>query len=356
LEPFSSTRREVDVAEYPNPEPYRNEHRSATPDPQREAHQEPHHHEQHEAIARWERRWLNAAGLLLVLFLILIAYSLATEGGHIAQRSGRAAPDQLTSLELFANPGVKVTNLGAGRPPEVQVSVVAQSYAFNPSEILLPVGAVATFYLTSRDTQHGFQVEGTNINVQLIPGEISRFTYTFRDAGVYRVSCNEYCGIGHHNMLGTIRVLYPEELAAAQNPAAAQEAGLAIGEGVYTANCAGCHGATGEGVAGAFPPLTDGHVAALAAADRSYLPNLLLYGLQGPINVRGTIYNGQMPAWSALSDEEIAETINYLMASWGNAEAQPELAPYTAEEIAEARSRPRSPQEVHAKRHALTLE
>ena len=48
---------------------------------------------EHEAIARWERRWLNAAGLLLVLFVILVAYTLATEGGHIAQRSARTTPE-----------------------------------------------------------------------------------------------------------------------------------------------------------------------------------------------------------------------------------------------------------------------
>ena len=70
--------------------------------------------DQHEAIARWERLWLNAAGILLVVFVVFIAYSLATEGGHIAQRSGRTTPDELTSLELFAEPGVKVTDFGAG--------------------------------------------------------------------------------------------------------------------------------------------------------------------------------------------------------------------------------------------------
>lgn len=320
------------------------------------AHHDAQHGAQHEAIARWERRWLNAAGLLLVLFIVLVAYSLATEGGHIAQRSGRTSPERLSELELFATPGVTVTNLGAGRAPEVQVSVVAQSYAFNPAEILLPVGAVATFYLTSRDTQHGFQVQGTNINVQLIPGEISTFTYTFRDPGVYRVTCNEYCGIGHHNMLATIRVLYPGDLAAASAPATegdAAAAGHAVGEGVYTANCAGCHGAAGEGVAGAFPPLAEGHVAELVAAERTYLPNVLLYGLEGPIQVRGTTYNGQMPAWSALTDEELSETMNYLMSGWGDDAALPDFAPYTPDEVAALRETPLSAQDVHAQRQGL---
>ena len=313
-------------------------------------------HEQHEAIARWERRWLNAAGLLLAMFVILVAYSLATEGGHIAQRSGRTTPEQLTSLELFAEPGVKITDFGAGQPTEAQVTVVAQSFSFTPAEIVLPVGAVTTFYLTSRDTLHGFQVQDTNINVALIPGEISTLTYTFDKPGVYRTTCNEYCGGGHHNMMGTVRVVYPSEIAAATGASAADGGGAAateaVGESVYTTNCASCHQANGQGLAGAFPPLA-GHAAELLQADRSYLPKVLLYGLEGEISVGGNVYNGQMPAWSQLSDEEIAGTLNYILSEWDDLAAPPE--PYTAEEIAPFRDEPLSTEDVYALRQSLGL-
>lgn len=90
--------------------------------------------------------------------MILVAYSLATEGGHIAQRSGRTIPEQLSSLELLASPGVTITNVGAGQATEARVTLVAQSFRFAPAEIILPVGAVTTFYMTSRDTLHGFRV------------------------------------------------------------------------------------------------------------------------------------------------------------------------------------------------------
>jgi len=308
-------------------------------------------HEQHEAIARWERRWLNVAGLLLVMFVILIAYSLATEGGHIAQRSGRTTPEKLTSLELFEEPGVKITRVGAGRPTEAQVTLVAQAWVFNPAEIVLPVGAVTTFYLTSRDVLHGFQVEDTNINVELIPGEISTLTYTFDKPGVYRTTCNEYCGLSHQNMMGTVRVVYPGEFAEASTAPAAEGDTEAVGEGVYTTNCVSCHQADGQGVPGAFPPLA-GHAAALLEADRSYLPRLLLYGLEGEITVGSDSYNGQMPAWSQLSDEEIAGTLNYILSAWDEG-AAPE--PYTPEEIAPFRDEPLSAEDVYALRQTLSL-
>lgn len=317
-------------------------------------------HEQHEAIARWERRWLNAAGLLLALFVILIAYSLATEGGHIAQSSGRTTPEQLASLELFAEPGVKITDFGAGQPTEAQVTLVAQAFSFAPSEIILPVGAVTTFYMTSRDTLHGFQVQDTNINVVLIPGEISTLTYTFNKPGVYRTTCNEYCGSGHQNMMGTVRVLYPSEFAEATSSASPggeenAEATNAVGEGVYTANCAGCHQANGEGLPGVFPPL-EAHSLELFNTDRSYLPKVLLYGLEGPITVGGASYNGQMPAWQQLSDDEIASTLNYVLGAWGEDAALPEgFEPYTSEEIAPLRDEPLTTEDVYALRQSLEL-
>ena len=317
----------------------------------------PNEHKQHEAIARWERRWLNVAGLLLVMFVILIAYSLATEGGHIAQRSGRTTPEKLTNLELFATPGVEITDFGAGRPTEARVTVVAQAWNFNPAEIVLPAGTVATFYLTSRDVLHGFQVEGTDINVELIPGEISALSYTFDEPGVYRTTCNEYCGFGHQNMMGVVRVVAPGELAQASARAAAAptQAGAAdVGEGVYATNCTTCHQADGQGMAGAFPPLA-GHAANLFKAERSYLPKLLLNGLEGQISVGGNSYNGQMPAWSQLSDEELAGTLNYVLSSWGNGAELPDFEPYTAEEIAPFRDETLSAQDIYKLRQTLKL-
>ena len=76
------------------------------------------------------------------------------------------------------------------------------------------------------------------------------------------------------------------------------DADLSAGEGVFTTNCASCHQASGEGVAGAFPPLV-GHASELAVAEggHEYLENLLLYGLQGEISAlrgRADLLNAQV--------------------------------------------------------------
>lgn len=310
-----------------------------------------HDDKQHAAVERWERRWLAVSGLLSLMFVILITYALTVEGTHIAQLSdnGRGQPEVLLSSAIFETPGVRALS-----PTNYQVSVVSQTYSFSPTEIVLPRGANVTFYATSRDVIHGYQIENTNINVELIPGEIATFEYTFDDLGTYRVGCNEYCGIGHQNMVGQIRVVNPSELAQASGGLEiGADAGTA-GEAVYGGNCASCHQADGGGQAGLWPPLGE-HAAHLYNADRDYLPKLLLYGLNGEIQVAGESYNGQMPAWKQLGDDEIAEVLNYTLTVWGNDTEIKNFEPYTAEDIAPLRDEALSPENMYELRSTLEL-
>src|ERR1700753_1025852 len=89
--------------------------------------------------------------------------------------------------------------------------------------------------------------------------------------------------------------------AMAQTGAASADAGSRI----YTANCAVCHQAAGTGMAGAFPPLAGPFSELLKRSDgRTYVGKLLLFGLEGEINVNGNNFAGTMPAWNALSDDD----------------------------------------------------
>jgi cytochrome c oxidase subunit 2 len=61
-------------------------------------------------------------------------------------------------------------------------------------------------HLSSMDWQHGFSLQPVNINLQILPGYEMVVTMTPDQAGDYAIVCNEYCGIGHHSMLGKIYV------------------------------------------------------------------------------------------------------------------------------------------------------
>lgn len=129
----------------------------------------------------------------------------------------------------------------------------------------------------------------------------------------------------------------------------------ALGTQVYAANCAACHQLTGAGLPGVFPPLA-GHSITLYQADggRAYLIDVMLYGLQGQITVNGTNYNGLMPAWAHLSDEQIAAVINHSVA--GLADAPEGFDAIREAEVAAQRGQGLTAAQVLASRGALDLE
>ena len=61
-------------------------------------------------------------------------------------------------------------------------------------------------HLSSMDWNHGFSLQPVNINLQVLPGYEMVLNITPDKAGEFGVVCNEYCGIGHHSMLGRIYV------------------------------------------------------------------------------------------------------------------------------------------------------
>ena len=106
----------------------------------------------------------------------------------------------------------------------------------------------------------------------------------------------------------------------------------AKGQALFTANCAACHQATGQGLPGAFPPLKGN--AAVNDADATTHIRVVLHGLQGA-NVAGVLYASPMPPFAdTLGDEDIANIINYERSAWGN-----HGTPVTARQVAAERAK-----------------
>ena len=83
----------------------------------------------------------------------------------------------------------------------------------------------------------------------------------------------------------------------------------ASGPDVFTRNCAACHGDGGRGVAGVFPPLA---MSDWVTGETRTPVRIVLYGLQGPVQVGGATFNGTMPAFGArLTDQELAAVLSY---------------------------------------------
>lgn len=109
---------------------------------------------------------------------------------------------------------------------------------------------------------------------------------------------------------------------------------MVLGKRVFTVNCVACHQATGQGVPNAFPPLAGSEwVLGNDWHGDNHLIRILLHGLQGPVEVKGATYNGAMPSWKQLKDEEIAAVLTYIRNEWGNS-----APPITPEQVAKVRA------------------
>lgn len=100
---------------------------------------------------------------------------------------------------------------------------------------------------------------------------------------------------------------------------------ISRGSEIYEDFCMVCHMAKGEGVPNTFPPLAG---ADYLLENRKESIRAVKYGREGVIEVNGEKYNGIMtPLY--LSDDEVADVMNYILNSWGNVDT----AMVTVEEV-----------------------
>lgn len=99
-------------------------------------------------------------------------------------------------------------------------------------------------------------------------------------------------------------------------PATAGTGSAIDGAAIYAARCTACHQPTGAGLPGVFPPLAGSE---WVTGEARTLAALVLHGVTGSISVKGTTYNGAMPAFKEhLSDAEVAAVLTHLRSQWGH--------------------------------------
>lgn len=150
-------------------------------------------------VHQYEKAFLGVSIVLLIACALALVYSTVVMGIHLPGEHGRVDPARLTQTPPFDQPGVREV-----APGEYEAVIIGRAWSFEPNEIRVPAGSRVTFISSSTDVIHGIQVTGTRINVMLIPGQISRVEYTFREPGEHLLICHEYCGLGHHTMGGRV--------------------------------------------------------------------------------------------------------------------------------------------------------
>lgn len=154
-----------------------------------------------------ERVWLALAIVFLLVVFITMPLSMVVGSQKTPSEYYRMAPEEFHARATAFIDRYQVGTEGdlpIVRPPAGDIYLIAQKWEWRPI-LVLSAGATYRLHLSSPDFQHGFSIQPINMNFQVVPGYDYVVTIT-PAAGTYTIICNQFCGLGHHQMSGKIIV------------------------------------------------------------------------------------------------------------------------------------------------------
>jgi len=157
-------------------------------------------------IDKYERNWLIISAALLVVFATAVSVAAFGLGIQVPGPEQRVDPNTVATdpNSPWSNPGLR--EISPGKYDAYILARAVPQWQYLPNEITVPAGSKVTFYVTSSDVQHGFNIQNTNANFMVLPGQVSKLTITFNNPGTYNFICTEFCGAGHGIMYGAVVV------------------------------------------------------------------------------------------------------------------------------------------------------
>ena len=160
-------------------------------------------------VHRVELVWIVVAFLWGLVMFGMMVYWHAYGRHNLSNETYRVSPtDYLAKTEAMIakykvreEQGIPVVH----PPPGSDVYLAARIWTWYPS-LEFEQGQTYRLHLSSLDLQHGFSLQPMNINIQIHPGYEHVLTVTAEEAREYTIVCNEYCGFGHHTMVGKLYV------------------------------------------------------------------------------------------------------------------------------------------------------
>ncbi|MBL8670082.1 MAG: cytochrome C oxidase subunit II [Alphaproteobacteria bacterium] len=165
-----------------------------------------------EPLHRPEVIWITIAFLWGLLMFGMMVYWHVAGRQNLSNEAYKVFPEKFAEKVEDMVAKYKVREEGATKipvvrpPPGSDVYVLSRLWEWWPI-LELEKGATYRLHLSSMDWQHGFSLQPVNINIQVHPGYDLVLSITPDKAGEYTIVCNEFCGIGHHQMIGKIHVV-----------------------------------------------------------------------------------------------------------------------------------------------------
>jgi len=165
-----------------------------------------------EPVEKTEVLWIFIALLWALVMFFMMPYWHVNGNQNLSNEAYRIRPEVYAQRteEMAAKYTVREegdTGVPVVRPPAgSDVYMLARLWEWWPV-LELEKGQSYRLHLSSADWLHGFSLQPENINIQVHPGYDMVLTVTPTSSGEFSVVCNEFCGIGHHTMVGKIHVV-----------------------------------------------------------------------------------------------------------------------------------------------------
>ena len=92
------------------------------------------------------------------------------------------------------------------QPEPRVIAISARKFEFSPAELTLQAGEPVILELTTEDVHMGFDAPELGLHADILPGKAARVPFTPRKAGSFEFVCDVFCGSGHEEMSGVIKV------------------------------------------------------------------------------------------------------------------------------------------------------
>lgn len=248
-----------------------------------------------DSVNRIEKRVLLGAVCFTGVSLVLIAYA--------AFGLGVTVPTCLPKGGLFEHGSVAKRG-----SKNYELHYLAKMWGFEPSRVRVPVGSTLELYVTSKDVTHGFQIDGTNVNLMAEPFVVTNASVHFTKPGVYPIVCHEYCGAAHQKMNAVIEVSDQVEDISAEG-IVSPGAGKALAD---DKGCLACHSPNGSaGVGPSFKGLWGQTVQLADGTSRVVDADFVRLMIQHPTANPVKGFDPVMPELT-MTDEEIDQVTEYL--------------------------------------------
>ena len=87
------------------------------------------------------------------------------------------------------------------------IRITARKFTYEPAELTLKLNEAVVFQLTTQDVVMGFSVPDFATRATIIPGQMTEVPMTPTKIGEFTFLCDVFCGSGHEDMEGTLRVV-----------------------------------------------------------------------------------------------------------------------------------------------------